>query len=139
MAFDYKKEFSEFYLPAKKPSIIKIPAMNFVAVSGKGNPNEEGGFERKWNNLSEFRKTVRKFILITVVFLGLFAEKATAQSNKIIKFDVYEGKNLEAGKKSYALSFILQDTENTLKDKQIEAIMAKLQKTFEEKFAAKLR
>jgi phenylalanyl-tRNA synthetase beta chain len=54
-------------------------------------------------------------------------------------FDVYEGKNLEAGKKSYALSFILQDTENTLKDKQIEAIMAKLQKTFEEKSAAKLR
>lgn len=43
MPFDYKKEFSEFYLPAKKPSIIKIPAMNFVAVSGKGNPNEEGG------------------------------------------------------------------------------------------------
>ena len=35
MPFDYKKEFSEFYLPAKKPSIIKIPAMNFVAVSGK--------------------------------------------------------------------------------------------------------
>ena len=91
MPFDYKKEFSEFYLPAKKPSIIKIPAMNFVVVSGKGNPNEEGGFERKCNNLSEFRKTVRKFILITVVFLGLFAEKATAQSNKIIKFDVYEG------------------------------------------------
>ena len=54
-------------------------------------------------------------------------------------FDVYEGKNLEAGKKSYALSFILQDTENTLKDKQIEAIMAKLQKVFEEKFDAKLR
>jgi phenylalanyl-tRNA synthetase beta chain len=54
-------------------------------------------------------------------------------------FDVYEGKNLEAGKKSYALSFILQDIENTLKDKQIEAIMAKLQKTFEEKFGAKLR
>ena len=43
MPFDYKKEFSEFYLPAKKPSIIKIPAMNFVAVSGKGNPNEEAG------------------------------------------------------------------------------------------------
>jgi len=47
MPFDYKKEFSEFYLPAKKPSIIKIPAMNFVAVSGKGNPNEEGGEYKK--------------------------------------------------------------------------------------------
>ena len=58
---------------------------------------------------------------------------------EVALFDVYEGKNLEAGKKSYALSFILQDTENTLKDKQIEAIMAKLLKTFEEKFGAKLR
>jgi len=47
MPFDYKKEFSEFYLPAKKPSIIKIPAMNFVAVSGNGNPNEEGGEYKK--------------------------------------------------------------------------------------------
>ena len=47
MPFDYKKEFSEFYLPAKKPSIVSIPAMNFVAVSGKGNPNEEAGEYKK--------------------------------------------------------------------------------------------
>ena len=54
-------------------------------------------------------------------------------------FDVYEGKNLETGKKSYALSFILQDPDNTLKDKQIDNIMTRLQKTFEDKFGAKLR
>ena len=42
-AFDYKKEYKEFYLPPKKPQIIEIPAMNFLAVRGKGNPNEEGG------------------------------------------------------------------------------------------------
>ena len=58
---------------------------------------------------------------------------------EVCLFDVYEGKNLEAGKKSYALSFILQDTENTLKDKQIDNIMQRLQKTFEDKFAAHLR
>lgn len=58
---------------------------------------------------------------------------------QVMLFDVYEGKNLEEGKKSYALSFILQDTENTLKDKQIENIMSRLQKTFEDKFGAKLR
>ena len=42
-AFDYKKEYKEFYLPPKKPQIIEIPAMNFLAVRGQGNPNEEGG------------------------------------------------------------------------------------------------
>lgn len=43
MAFDYKKEYKEFYLPPKKPGIITVPAMNFLAVRGKGDPNEEGG------------------------------------------------------------------------------------------------
>ncbi|WP_124099385.1 GyrI-like domain-containing protein [Ruminococcus sp. Marseille-P6503] len=43
MAFDYKKEYKEFYLPKGKPQIIEIPEMNFVAVRGKGDPNEENG------------------------------------------------------------------------------------------------
>ncbi len=43
MAFDYKKEYKEFYLPKNKPSIVTIPKMNFIAVRGKGNPNEEEG------------------------------------------------------------------------------------------------
>lgn len=43
MAFDFKKEFKEFYLPKNKPEIVNIPAMNYIAVYGKGNPNEEGG------------------------------------------------------------------------------------------------
>ena len=43
MAFDYKKEYKEFYLPKNKPSVLEIPKMNYVAVRGKGNPNEEGG------------------------------------------------------------------------------------------------
>ncbi len=43
MAFDYKKEYKEFYLPPAKPSIVTIPAMNFVAVRGSGNPNDEDG------------------------------------------------------------------------------------------------
>lgn len=42
-AFDYKKEYKEFYLPPKKPQIMEIPSMNFLAVRGQGNPNEEGG------------------------------------------------------------------------------------------------
>ena len=43
MAFDYKKEYKEFYLPPKKPQIITIPPMNFVAVQGKGDPNDPEG------------------------------------------------------------------------------------------------
>ena len=43
MAFDFKKEYKEFYLPKRKPEIIEVPPMNYVAVRGKGDPNEEGG------------------------------------------------------------------------------------------------
>ena len=43
MAFDYKKECKEFYMPKSTPSIVTVPKMNFAAVRGKGNPNDENG------------------------------------------------------------------------------------------------
>lgn len=43
MPFDYKKEYKEFYMPPKKPVIVEIPKMNYIAVRGKGNPNDENG------------------------------------------------------------------------------------------------
>ena len=43
MAFDFKKEYKEFYLPPAKPQLVTLPAMNFVAVRGSGDPNEAGG------------------------------------------------------------------------------------------------
>ena len=43
MAFDYKKEYKEFYLPPAKPTIVQVPAMRYVAVRGCGDPNQEGG------------------------------------------------------------------------------------------------
>ena len=43
MAFDFKKDYKEFYMPKNKPEIVQIPPMNYVAVRGKGNPNIEGG------------------------------------------------------------------------------------------------
>lgn len=43
MAFDYKKEYKEFYLPPRKPGIVTVPEMNYIAVSGKGDPNEPEG------------------------------------------------------------------------------------------------
>lgn len=47
MAFDFKKEFKEFYLPKNKPEIVEIPKMHFIAVRGKGNPNDEQGEYRQ--------------------------------------------------------------------------------------------
>ncbi|NLL79637.1 MAG: transcriptional regulator [Clostridiales bacterium] len=43
MAFDFKKEYKEYYMPKNKPEIVNIPKANYIAVRGKGNPNEEGG------------------------------------------------------------------------------------------------
>ena len=68
---------------------------------------------------------------------------ARATEKKLLKnvelFDVYEGKNLPAGKKSYAVNFILQDDQHTLNDKQIEAIMNKLIQALKTKLSAELR
>ena len=51
MPFDFKKEYKEFYLPASKPGIVTVPAFNFIAVRGKGNPNDPDGQYSKALNL----------------------------------------------------------------------------------------
>jgi phenylalanyl-tRNA synthetase beta chain len=96
-------------------------------------------------DLPKYPEVKRDFALLvdkSVEFADL-ARAAFSVEKKLLKnvflFDVYEGKNLEAGKKSYALSFILQDAENTLKDTQIENVMKRLQQTFENQFHATLR
>ena len=43
MAFDFKKEYKEYYMPGNKPSIVTVPSMNYIAVRGHGDPNQEGG------------------------------------------------------------------------------------------------
>lgn len=43
MAFDFKKEYKEFYMPKNKPEVVSVPKANYIAVRGKGDPNEEGG------------------------------------------------------------------------------------------------
>ena len=43
MPFDFKKEYKEFYMPKSVPSIISVPKMNYIAVRGKGDPNDENG------------------------------------------------------------------------------------------------
>ena len=43
MAFDFKKEYKVFYMPKQAPAIVTVPPMNYIAVRGKGNPNDETG------------------------------------------------------------------------------------------------
>ena len=69
--------------------------------------------------------------------LAFNAERKLLKSVNL--FDIYEGDKLEAGKKSYAVSFMLQDEEATLNDKQIDNVMQKLIKTYTEKLGATLR
>ena len=47
MPFDFKKEYKEFYMPKNKPEIVNVPVMNYIAVRGKGDPNEENGSYQK--------------------------------------------------------------------------------------------
>ena len=102
-------------------------------------------FKAVISDLPKYPEVKRDFALLvdkSIEFADL-ARAAFETERKLLKnvylFDVYEGKNLEAGKKSYALSFILQDAENTLKDTQIENIMNRLKATFKQKFNATLR
>ncbi|HBB01701.1 MAG: phenylalanine--tRNA ligase subunit beta [Bacteroidetes bacterium GWD2_45_23] len=71
-------------------------------------------------------------------------EKIALKSEKkllkeVTLFDVYEGKNLPEGKKSYAVNFLLQDEEKTLNDKQIDAVMQKIRQNLEKELGAQLR
>lgn len=60
MPFDYKKEYKEFYLPPKQPGIIEVPEMNYIAVRGKGDPNEpDGDYKRAMNILYGIAFTIK--------------------------------------------------------------------------------
>lgn len=68
MAFDYKKEYKEFYMPKNKPGIVDIPSMNYLAVRGSGNPNEEG---------SEYKQSIG--LLYGIAFTIKMSKKGTHQ------------------------------------------------------------
>ena len=97
------------------------------------------------NELPKTFATRRDFSLLLDKSVS-FAEierAAKACDRKILRdvglFDVYEGKNLEEGKKSYAVSFVFQDTENTLRDEAVDAVMEKIRKELESQLGAQLR
>ena len=110
---------------------------NILQLSGKKNI--------KVVDLPKFPSVKRDLALLLdqkIEFKELY-NLAFQSERKLLKevdlFDVYEGKNLPEGKKSYAVSFLLQDETKTLEDKQIDKIMEKLQQTFEKNLDAVLR
>ncbi len=68
MAFDYKKEYKEFYMPKNKPVIVEVPPMNYLAVRGKGDPNEEG---------SEYKESIG--LLYGIAFTIKMSKKGSHQ------------------------------------------------------------
>lgn len=110
---------------------------NVLKVGGKSKVKVE--------ELSKFQAVKRDFALLLdkeVTFSEIYnlafqAEKSFLK--EVDLFDVYEGDKLEEGKKSYAVSFLIQDENKTLNDKQIDKIMQKLQQTFEKNVGATLR
>ncbi len=68
MAFDYKKEYKEFYLPENKPGIVNVPPMNYLTVRGKGNPNVEG---------SEYKESIG--LLYGIAFTIKMSKKGSHQ------------------------------------------------------------
>ena len=117
----------------------------FAEMDWKALMKEAARVQVTYSDISKF-PPVRRDLALLVDNAVQFAdiEKAAFETDrKLLKsvnlFDVYEGKNLPAGKKSYAISLTLQDTEKTLNDKQIENLMARFIKTFETKLGASLR
>jgi len=117
----------------------------FAELSWESLMKENKNSKIKYAEIPKFPSVKRDLALLlnkNVTFAEI--EKIAYQADKkLIKeislFDVYEGKNLPENKKSYAVSFILQDEEKTLNDKQIDSLMMKIQKNLEDKLGATLR
>ena len=146
-------------LYSKKQHLVSFGVVNHKTTKHFGIESEVLFADFKWDTilslintrnfvvkpLSKFPKVKRDFALLIDEAVGFRDLKNTAfQTEKnLLKevhlFDVYTGKNLPEGKKSYALSFTLQDENKTLTDTQIDKIMNKLQQRFEKDFGATLR
>ena len=106
---------------------------------------ENKNYQTKYSEISKYPAVKRDLALLIDknVSFAEIEKVAFSTDKKLLKevslFDVYEGKNLPEGKKSYAVSFILQDEEKTLNDKQIDSLMSRIQRSLEEKLGAALR
>ena len=142
-----KVKLAEFGLVSKKilkDFGIKQEVM-YADINWDNVFKKAGKTEVKVTDLPKYPEVKRDLALLldnNVKFIDLY-NTAFQSERKLLKevdlFDVYTGNKLPEDKKSYALSFVLQDEEKTLNDKQIDKIMDKLQNTFIKKFGAELR
>ncbi len=125
--FDTKQDV--FYADFKWDTIIQLLSFNKI----------------NYSQLPKFQATRRDLSLLINegVTFGQIETVARKQEKKLLKdinlFDIYQGKNLEKGKKSYAVSFVIQDEEKTLTDQLVEGIMSKIQTALETELGATLR
>ena len=103
------------------------------------------GAKVSFKEISKFPAVSRDLALLVdkQVTFAEIEKVCFATDKKLLKkvelFDVYEGKNLEAGKKSYAINLTLQDEDKTMNDKQTDNIMQKIVQSLEKQLGAKLR
>ena len=92
MSFDYKKEYKEFYMPASTPNIVKVPKMNYLAVRGKGNPNDEN---------SEYKESIG--LLYSIAFTIKMSYKTSYKIKGYFEYVVppLEGFWWQEGKNGY--------------------------------------
>ena len=128
-------------MPTVDESLIIYIAI-LAKISNKININTN---TIKFKDISKYPEVKRDLSLLideSITFENLY-KLAKQSENKYLKdvslFDVYKGDKLAKGKKSYAISFTLQDNKQTLKDSQIDKIMSKIQKHFESELGAELR
>jgi phenylalanyl-tRNA synthetase beta chain len=118
-----------FYAEIYWDNLVKESATNVVTY-------------KEISKFPEVKRDLARVIDKKVTFEQI-REVALKTEKKLLKdislFDVYEGDKIDAGKKSYAVSFILQDETKTLKDKQIDKIMQKFMMNFERELGAKIR
>jgi len=142
-----------------KTKLVEFGIVKRATLKSFGISQEVLFADFNWDNVIEVAKfnkikftAISKYPEVKRDFALLLDEKVTFEEihniakqseRKLLKnvnlFDVYQGKNLPSGKKSYAISFTLQDNEKTLTDKQIDKIMSKLQSSFEKQLGAELR
>lgn len=96
MAYDFKKEYKDLYLPKVKPSLIEAPAMNFVAVAGTGDPNQNGGF---------YQQALEFFLKYILVIQDVLNRKISRRLFVIQLFEVCSVMNFQKISESYSLRF----------------------------------
>jgi phenylalanyl-tRNA synthetase beta chain len=125
-----------FFAEINWDSLVKETALRLRSATGSS---------VQFSEISKFPAVSRDLALlidkkITFADIEQIARKSEKKLlTEVSLFDVYEGKNLPEGKKSYAVNFVLQDNEKTLNDNQIDSVMQKIRKNLEKELAAQLR